>query len=1760
MRTGILLAGVLLAATAVTGTQARDVSPSGAHARVGSSLHHGSVRTSRPVPVPQGAALASYATLPQFEAALANPGTLVFEDFEGGQVGPYGFGFCQDPMDSLEDDGCFAPGQLAGGFSAGSSDGAGMLLFGEGYFGQVGWVVATASLSDDVVIGFDEPRTAVALNVAAYVDFSGGPASLAEGPVVAIAFDDSGEEIGRVLVPLLATSANFVGMTSQIPIAKVTIGTVAEGLKVVNDLWFGDVDGGGSNGVHVSPLLNHHVPGEGAGTNLDFVSQLLEDGDPATGDRDVNLRIDDGVLVFESLPAHDDRWMIDGGRVAALHVGDVVGPQSIFQASPGTAEAAPEWSSGADAYAGFRFACDGRLHNPVLGGICYGYLHVYTESGSGVPVTIVEYVFDGDGQPVTIVPGSSTAAVAKVTPDSESFLLYPGTSATTPLRISNLGAQALAFDFSESVPSAPGPAVEGQVASTLDISQMNYQVPVYGVGISCVAGGGTPDMSWWRRFYFSEHPVVDSPTTVHSVTVAAESGPPTPVTINVYAIPHDVQANIIPRDQLQLVGQGSGIVEGNMQLTTIPIEPGATIADTVNFDLVVEYHIDGSNGPFYPGANPSPQTHSTFLDSADQDCLLGKNGEPMNADSLFPTFHLIMIVNVDGHPLADNCDSPIDVPWLQVDPATGLVAGGTSIDSTVTVAAGSLAPGSYSANLCMSSNDSATPLLHVPVELTVAQDIPVLSTSPEAIDFDLVPGGNATGTLNIGNAGGGVLNYQILEQAAKTNPPTSFRTSAADASSPPGRAHFTLNPLAGGGGRGIVVPFDDQSISQMLDNTPGDEGASCPAINGVPSDTSWWRRFYFNEYAGMAAAVNVNSVTISSGSSGPDGQQLTINLYRIPHATPIDTIPTSALTLIGSGTGTIDSGLVTATIPVSGTIDNTTAQDLVVEWHIDGSPDGQFFPGANRSAESHPTFMSSQACGNTEPRTAAQLGLPFFHLVMVVNTGDSTLCQTSSDVPWLDVTPQSGSLASGESADSVVGVDAGSLAEGDYSANICVASNDPLRPVQAVPVHMSVAAVEVPEISVTPAQLAFSLPSDAEDTRDLEIRNVGDGTLHYTIAEARTATRRAAPAPATPGRADAGSAAAPERHDAALVAGTSQLSGVPIPLSEQSISQMTDNTPGDAGVACGFGSSATADNSWWRRFYFNEYPQVGAAASIGSVTISSGGAGPDGLPVSIRVYTIAHSTPVDTIPMSALTLIGSGTGTIDSGFVTTTIPVTGIVADTAGQDLVVEWHTDGNPDGGVFTPGANPSPETHLTFMSSQACSIPDPTPTSALGYLNFHLVMVVNVDDAGGSGNGCQDPGNVPWLTVAPAAGAVEAGEAASTAIGVNTLGLAAGQYSANVCIASDDIDHPVVAVPVSLDVTGVAPRINVSPPEVAFSVDAGETASSSITVTNTGGGTLDYTILEAGVSDGHDVVLGGVGAPGPMDPEFTISQMRDNTPGNTGTSCIDTVGGTTRDNSWWRRFYFNEHLEVGATASIRSVTVSSGPLGPRDVPLTINLYALPHTTPVDTIPLGGLTLIGTATGSIDSGSQTVTIPVSGQIADTVNTDLVVEWHISGTPAGRFIPGANASPETHPTFFSSLDCDTGVPVPVTDIGAPDFHLVMLVTLTTEGVPDCEDPGDVPWLSVTSAAGSLQEGQSADSTVTAETRGMTAGDYLANVCVSSNDADRPIVAVPIRLHVDSGFCGALDEIFCGGFDDATRSVATGMTAAAASMPPAPTMP
>ena len=67
-----------------------------------------------------------------------------------------------------------------------------------------------------------------------------------------------------------------------------------------------------------------------------------------------------------------------------------------------------------------------------------------------------------------------------------------------------------------------------------------------------------------------------------------------------------------------------------------------------------------------------------------------------------------------------------------------------------------------------------------------------------------------------------------------------------------------------------------------------------------------------------------------------------------------------------------------------------------------------------------------------------------------------------------------------------------------------------------------------------------------------------------------------------------------------------------------------------------------------------------------------------------------------------------------------------------------------------------------------------------------------------------CQIPGDIPWLSVDPAAGVTIRNEESLVAVTFDSAGLSNGTYTGNICVASNDPVTQLVVVPVTLNVYG--------------------------------------------------------------------------------------------------------------------------------------------------------------------------------------------------------------------------------------------------------------------------------------------------------------------------------------------------------------------
>jgi hypothetical protein len=100
------------------------------------------------------------------------------------------------------------------------------------------------------------------------------------------------------------------------------------------------------------------------------------------------------------------------------------------------------------------------------------------------------------------------------------------------------------------------------------------------------------------------------------------------------------------------------------------------------------------------------------------------------------------------------------------------------------------------------------------------------------------------------------------------------------------------------------------------------------------------------------------------------------------------------------------------------------------------------------------------------------------HTALAIASGAS--CVPPTEVPWLSLSPPSGNIPPGNSDEVAVHMDASDLTPGTYHADVCVGSNDPVRPLVAVPVTLTVTGgspTPTPTPTTTPSVTPTATPT-----------------------------------------------------------------------------------------------------------------------------------------------------------------------------------------------------------------------------------------------------------------------------------------------------------------------------------------------------------------------------------------------------------------------------------------------------------------------------------------------------------------------------------------------------------------------------------------------------------------------------------------------------------------------------------------------------------
>jgi hypothetical protein len=484
--------------------------------------------------------------------------------------------------------------------------------------------------------------------------------------------------------------------------------------------------------------------------------------------------------------------------------------------------------------------------------------------------------------------------------------------------------------------------------------------------------------------------------------------------------------------------------------------------------------------------------------------------------------------------------------------------------------------------------------------------------------------------------------------------------------------------------------------------------------------------------------------------------------------------------------------------------------------------------------------------------------------VAIQNQGNGSLewelvggsgCDLPADLPWLSASEQAGTIPPGGSTQVRLGLDSTGQAPGVLTATLCVASNDPAVPL--VPVAVTLTVLDEPTLVLTPEELAVSQPAGTISGTPLTIANTGTSVLEWSIGEAPVEAAGAA------ANGEALAALDPERREllrngVLLMPDTSSDTVAAFdPATGDLLDPEFITYPEDLGTTTHIILNAAQDGFLVSSQSHDVVYEFDLAGEFQGVFAPIGGAD-TAIMNNIRGITIS---PWGTLLVTSAAggsrvvefdadgeLLGDfvtdGSGGIGGPWYVLFREDDVLVAasggniyryDHTGAPLSV-WNDEINfpqqlyrqangnllaaafsapngvweldPDGTQLARytavggnrGVYPLPSGNiLTTNSGGLHEIDRGTALieTKLATNGARMISEIRRDQP------CEDPAEVPWLSVSDASGTTAAGQTSEVTVLVDSTGLPAGVHEAHLCVSTNDPDSPLVGVPVSVTVT---------------------------------------------------------------------------------------------------------------------------------------------------------------------------------------------------------------------------------------------------------------------------------------------------------------------------------------------------------------------
>ncbi|HHN48640.1 MAG TPA: T9SS type A sorting domain-containing protein [Bacteroidales bacterium] len=365
-------------------------------------------------------------------------------------------------------------------------------------------------------------------------------------------------------------------------------------------------------------------------------------------------------------------------------------------------------------------------------------------------------------------------------------------------------------------------------------------------------------------------------------------------------------------------------------------------------------------------------------------------------------------------------------------------------------------------------------------------------------------------------------------------------------------------------------------------------------------------------------------------------------------------------------------------------------------------------------------------------------------------------------------------------------------------------------------------------------------------------------------------------------------------------------------------------------------------------------------------------------------------------------------------------------------------------------------------------------------------------------------------WLTISPPSGALNPAQTAIHGVNFDGSILFEGDYEAVIKVRSNDPDNPLITVPVDISVSGSPeqPAITVNPSSLNQELLVGQTATQQLNVGNVGQMPLTFSVEWEFLEKGYTIHPVPEGKTTYFDidmsqsPELTNGGQPENYTEND--PVVLNYDGPNAS---------AVGLTDGGTFNV-AARFPSAMVAPYEYYMleSVEIY-------INDLPTGANLKIWGAGTSTSPGAvihQQPILPVSDswitvELTNPVmidGTDIWIGYDVTHG-AGQFPAGVDAGPANVDGAWISID---GIAWNRLYELAPTLNYNWNIRGTLY-------PGEIPWLNVSPVSGIVPGSSSTMLDVVFNATSLDLGVFNANILISSNDPDNPVVTVPVQLDV-----------------------------------------